>query len=677
MKNVFKYTLAKTVMFLLLAGTIFPGHGYAATTIYGVPWNADSLGNISLEGENQHSFRFKAKYTGQVDMVRWYNIYSTRAGYNGGDGGDVKIQLQTDDNATHFASGVVLAECLVTNPLTVTKFPLVSFNSPAGITKGNYYHLVFTNPDIDPYTNYVSVNTLWMNTPLSPRQPNVSDLELATLTRVGETGTWSVRENATPIYELIYTDGKRQGQGYMEVWKENDDYDNFHDIEYTGSTNTKVRQNFTPTGASYQVNSMWVRLRKTGTPMPLEAVLTKGSGTVVAEGTTSFTGTGEHRWVQVTLTDPQDGSNPVIIRGGTTYYLTLQASGESSSGSYRAYAIREGVFYQFDNSSMFSDGFAEQFEQGAWHPWNVWGNDSVEGDLQFYFIVREYNEPDPSITVTYPNGGETLWVGSDYDITWDSTGDVGTVRIELLKNAVLYEVIKYNYYNDGRPATWTVPDIPTTKAKINIEENGTGNYADTGNSNFTIKRPSITVTSPNGGETLYVGQTYDITWNSAGPVGTVRIEFYKGSTMKQVVKYNYYNDGRPASWTVPNIPTTAGKIKIKEYNTGNYADTGNSNFTIKNPSITVTSPNGGETLTVGQTYNITWNSDGPVGTVRIELLNGSTVVQVIKYNYYNNGTPAVWTVPNIPTTNAKIRIKEYGTGNYADTSNAVFTIQNQ
>jgi C-terminal processing protease CtpA/Prc len=174
-----------------------------------------------------------------------------------------------------------------------------------------------------------------------------------------------------------------------------------------------------------------------------------------------------------------------------------------------------------------------------------------------------------------------------------------------------------------------------------------------------------------------VGSTHNITWTSQGSVGTVRIELLNNSTLVQVIAYNYYNDGRPFAWTVPDIPTTYAKIRIKEYNTGNYADTSNSTFTIKRPTITVTSPNGGETFYVGSTHNITWTSQGSVGTVRIELLNNSTLVQVIAYNYYNDGRPFAWTVPDIPTTYAKIRIKEYNTGNYADTSNSTFTIKRQ
>jgi hypothetical protein len=38
------------------------------------------------------------------------------------------------------------------------------------------------------------------------------------------------------------------------------------------------------------------------------------------------------------------------------------------------------------------------------------------------------------------------------------------------------------------------------------------------------------------------------------------------------------------------------------------------------PTITVTSPNGGENLSIGTTHNITWKSSNITGTLKITLL---------------------------------------------------------
>jgi hypothetical protein len=92
------------------------------------------------------------------------------------------------------------------------------------------------------------------------------------------------------------------------------------------------------------------------------------------------------------------------------------------------------------------------------------------------------------------------------------------------------------------------------------------------------------------------------------------------------------------------------------------------------PTITVTSPNGGEGLTAGSNYTIKWSSTGSVGNVKIEYTsnNGSNWA-VISSSTANDGVYS-WKVPNIESTKCKVRIKEAADGSPVDTSDAVFTI---
>jgi subtilisin family serine protease len=91
-------------------------------------------------------------------------------------------------------------------------------------------------------------------------------------------------------------------------------------------------------------------------------------------------------------------------------------------------------------------------------------------------------------------------------------------------------------------------------------------------------------------------------------------------------------------------------------------------------SLTVTSPNGGETWTVGQAYPITWTSTGTVGNVKIEYTknNGSSWYTVTS-STANDGS-YTWTIPTGTSSQCKVRIKEASGGSPSDTSNAVFSI---
>jgi hypothetical protein len=89
--------------------------------------------------------------------------------------------------------------------------------------------------------------------------------------------------------------------------------------------------------------------------------------------------------------------------------------------------------------------------------------------------------------------------------------------------------------------------------------------------------------------------------------------------------------------------------------------------------ITVVSPNGGEVLTVAATHDIAWTSTGIGNTVDIyySLDNGASWLLVAAAET-NDGT-YTWTVPNTPSTECLIRVREPD-GAPSDTSDGVFEI---
>jgi lysophospholipase L1-like esterase len=91
-------------------------------------------------------------------------------------------------------------------------------------------------------------------------------------------------------------------------------------------------------------------------------------------------------------------------------------------------------------------------------------------------------------------------------------------------------------------------------------------------------------------------------------------------------------------------------------------------------TLTVTSPNGGESWEATSVHNITWTTQGTVGNVGIEYsTNGGTSYTEIVASAPNNGTYS-WTVPNTPSSNCLVRISETSSGMPSDVSNAAFAI---
>ncbi|RPH92854.1 M6 family metalloprotease domain-containing protein, partial [candidate division KSB1 bacterium] len=115
-----------------------------------------------------------------------------------------------------------------------------------------------------------------------------------------------------------------------------------------------------------------------------------------------------------------------------------------------------------------------------------------------------------------------------------------------------------------------------------------------------VNMASLIVTYPNGGETWYTSESRTITWTGTGFTGNVKIELMRGypSGTWETLYASTSNDGSQA-WTVSGTASAQSRIRISSVLNSGIADTSNSNFTIAQPYISVTVPDGGEEWQVG------------------------------------------------------------------------------
>lgn len=214
---------------------------------------------------------------------------------------------------------------------------------------------------------------------------------------------------------------------------------------------------------------------------------------------------------------------------------------------------------------------------------------------------------------------------------------------------------------------------------------------------FTIDRPmnvtaiyiskseNISVDSPNGGEAWAAGSTQTIRWYYIGNPGSyVKIELLKGGVVKSTINSSapIGSEGTGSyNWSIPftQTPGSDYQIKISSTSNSNRSDTSDNNFTIVG-TISLVSPNGGETLTAGSTQTIQWTYGGDPGSrVKIELLKGSMVNRTIasRVPMGSGGTGSFnWKIPsNQPYgTEYQIRVTSMRNGSYTETSDSNFTI---
>ncbi|MFH0734579.1 MAG: T9SS type A sorting domain-containing protein [bacterium] len=280
----------------------------------------------------------------------------------------------------------------------------------------------------------------------------------------------------------------------------------------------------------------------------------------------------------------------------------------------------------------------------------------------------------PSIAIISPNGGENWRVGSQQNITWTSN-NITNVKIEFTtNNGTNWNIVSESTLANAGSFTWLVPNTASANCKVKISDVLEPAMNDESNNSFTIYSPNITIISPNGGENWRVGTSQNITWSSSN-INNVKIEYTtnNGTNWSTVIASTPANTGSYA-WLIPNMVSSTCKVRISDVTEPTLNDVSNNPFTIYQPNITITSPDGGELWRVGTTQNITWSSSN-VANIKIEYStnNGTNWTTLLATTPANAGTYA-WLIPNTITNAAKVRVSDVLEPTMMDESNSVFTI---
>lgn len=123
-----------------------------------------------------------------------------------------------------------------------------------------------------------------------------------------------------------------------------------------------------------------------------------------------------------------------------------------------------------------------------------WDRYSGYGMVDAAAAVGAGGPPTPSITVTAPNGGESWTVATSRNITWGWTATIANVSIDYSTNGgSSWITVTAGTANTGSYA-WTVPNTPTTTARVRVSDASNATVTDMSNANFTITATPATVT---------------------------------------------------------------------------------------------------------------------------------------------------------------------------------------
>lgn len=171
---------------------------------------------------------------------------------------------------------------------------------------------------------------------------------------------------------------------------------------------------------------------------------------------------------------------------------------------------------------------------------------------------------------------------------------------------------------------------------------------------FTVTEPRVTITSPRGGESWNAGTTVTILWKTA-MVQTVNLDFSSNAGQTwNVIKHDIAAADELYAWKLPPVDAPALLIRISDANNPEVKDQAPATYAISLP-LSLTSPLGGERIGRNTTFSVRWNKDAAVGGVNVEFAeDGKTWVEIAKGV---TTTSYTWSVPDIETNNARIRVK--------------------
>ncbi len=644
-----------------------------------------------------------------------------------------------DQVGTHFLPFCVsdgIHETFATAKIIITKIsnnpPVLSNPGDQVITEGKTLtlNLQATDPDNDPVTySFKSDNPLMAATLVG----NTFTWTLPS----GSAGKYSVTFNATDsgglsdeetikitvdksvittasITVVSPNDGEawKRGTVYPITWK------------YTGSPGSSVSivlfkgdsqvytiASSTPVGTGGSGSSTWkipsdkplgsdYKVKIQSTSQPTIKDTSNNYFKIVAETTPADS---------ITVVSPDDGET---WKRGNAYPITWKYTGSPGSSVSIVLFKGDSQVYTIASSTPVGTGGSGSFD------WKIPSDKPLGSDYKVrvqsisqpaikdtsnnHFIISPATTTPSSITVTSPNVKETWQRGTKHTVTWSYTGNPGSkVKITLLKSGVEVGTISSSTsIGSGGKGSYSWPINPTGSTgsdyKVKVQSISQPTIKDTSNNHFTITPAtttpsSITVTSPNVKETWQRGTKHTVTWSYTGNPGSkVKITLLKsGVEVGTISSSTSIGSGGKGSYSWP-ISATGGtgsdyKVSVKSISQPSIKDTSNAYFTLTSttvkPSITVTSPNGGETLKRGGSKTIAWNYAGSPGSkVKIVLLKGTTQVGTIASNVPigsgGKGT-YIWKISTAGSVgnNFKVNVQSMSHPTIKDSSNTIFTIK--
>ena len=263
------------------------------------------------------------------------------------------------------------------------------------------------------------------------------------------------------------------------------------------------------------------------------------------------------------------------------------------------------------------------------------------------------------LALLYPNGDEILAIGQEIDFRWSGLTHTGDVSLDINRNYPegAWESLFTSINNDGFES-WTVTGPASDNVRFRIIHDSIAGQSDTSDVDTRIAVPALEIVYPNGGETVLTGRFDEILFNRIMVDELIRIELnrdYPDAEWEVLTD----NEGNADSyrWIVHLPGGEHCRVRLTSTERPEITVMSAEDFTLRSPLMTILSPNGGEQINTGTTYEVRWNAEEHDGRIRVTLNRNypDGEWEILGSNIANNGL-LNWTVSEPATQHARVRV---------------------
>ena len=299
----------------------------------------------------------------------------------------------------------------------------------------------------------------------------------------------------------------------------------------------------------------------------------------------------------------------------------------------------------------------------------------------------------PTVAITQPNGGETWPAGSSQQVCWSCSELGSSVQLLLMRSERVQSGLAFPqaatgctdvsicpHVGDGED--YKVAAFVNTSNGLLLSDQSDGAFRITD----SVPTPWLVITSPLGGENWVNGEPNAITWDTnAGAGYTVTVTLIiEGGTRIGLASVPAQDMQHVWTTCAYREDSSGNRIELSLQAPGCPAIVSTSGPFDRLqgapvPAVSVVSPNGGESVSVGESLPIQWQTDATEGSSCVDIYKGGSIYQSLGC-FPAGQTSCEWylTADDEPGSDYTVKVRvqrdQCGSFDISDESDAPFAI---